>query len=402
MFQISGILTTLSPLNIADPSQGRVDLDGRFVPGDKGFPCVRTRHAPFPAVFAPAPIDQGDDDGFDDLDANDDAKKPEAMKSADDRRKAPLVNVPVVPANSLRGRLRRYAAREYYNVLIERGQRLSLDAFAVMQCGAAAGAPDGVPPNFEEVRAAEADPYFGLFGGGPRMFRSNLRCDDAIAVCEASASFVPESAGAFMNQGRLTEVRFKRRNDDVAAFNDVETQQAIIEDYEAAVGRHQDASAKTRAARGKKDEDDEAVRGVQSFHAVEAVRRGVNFALRFDIDGSHAHLGLFLRALARLLDAQRLGGMGQLGFGRFAVPTLTMFDDHGEGGEIFAPLSTAQGRVVHAFNAGNLLVQRAMDAWAAEIDLIDPARIERFAASNKPVQSADGAGEAGGKRGKKG
>lgn len=389
MFHIAGIIQTLSMLNIADPGEARVDMNGRFVSKEEGgFPCIRTRHAMLPNNFDPgAPME-----ALDDLAVEGAAATPDAGDKPG-RARHDLSYAPVIPANALRGMLRRAAAEQIFEALLERKERLTLDAYNVMRCGAATGSPDSAPPALAEVQAAAAHPYFGLFGGGPRLFASKLMVDDGLAVAPATLPFLPESAAEFVSTGRLTQIFFKRRNDDVAQFANVEMQQAIVADHDAAVNAYQDKAARQRG----KDED--AGRGVRSFHALEGVRRGVNFAMGFRVDAGDAHLGLFLVALRAVMAHQRIGGLGQIGFGRFAVLKFVVTDSvTGETGPIFKIVSDSNEIVHYDFNDEHPVVARALDAWAAARDMIDAAAIESFSLSNdKQKDAGDDADEMAGK-----
>ena len=50
-------------------------------------------------------------------------------------------DVPMIPANDLRGRLRRCAARQVFDVLLSKDEQISLDAYPGMTCGAVTGSP---------------------------------------------------------------------------------------------------------------------------------------------------------------------------------------------------------------------------------------------------------------------
>lgn len=377
-FNITAVLTTLSPLHITEPGDTRVDINGRDVKGDAGFPCPRmTKMWLATQPHLSTIVGQAEDGAA---------------------GGATHVPVPCVPANTLRGALRRMAARSIQEQLVSRGEMLSIGAYNVLQCGAASGAPDGTNPSVAEVQAASVHPYFGLFGGGPRLLRSNLRVDTALAVTEASLPYLrPEFASA-VNGRQILSVGWRRRNDDAMMLADVEHQATVVADFHAAINGHQDAGAQAKAAKSKsKDEQasadaagDSAQRGIGAFNALEYVVPGTHFALRFDVEGTEAQAGLLLEALLRLLKKNRLGGDGRRGFGRFCLQSI-MITENGEQHPVASRMTEDskewEGRAAEL-----------MAAWEDAKASITAGDIEEFAKPAKkptPDKKGKGSGKAG-------
>lgn len=358
-FTITAVLTTMSPLHITEPGDVRVDINGKDVKGDAGFPCPRMTKMWLATQPHLSAIAGHVEDGA-----------------------APIathVPVPCVPANTLRGALRRMAARSIQELIVSRGEKLSIGAYNVLQCGAASGAPDGSNPSVAEVQAASSHPYFGLFGGGPRLLRSNLRVDTGLAVTEASVPYLrPEFASA-VNGRQILSIGWRRRNDDAMMLTDIEHQATVVADFHAAINGHQDAGAQAKAAKAKpKDEKasaevetDAAQRGIGAFNALEYVVPGTHFALRFDIDGTEAQAGLLLDALLRLLKKNRLGGDGRRGFGRFCLQSV-MITENGERHSVATRMT--EDSVEWEGRAAQL-----MAAWEAAKPAITAGEIEEFA-----------------------
>lgn len=384
-YTITGVLTTTSPLHIASPAPARATMDGRvhdYFEKGSSTPCIRVRRQPFSTgAFPLERLTQEEEE----------AEASIAARGAEKAQRPAWEDVPVIPANSLRGRLRRFAARAYYDALLEKGEMLSLRSYNVMQCGAATGNPDGSDSTFDDLLAGREHPYFGLFGGGARMRKSGLRVDEAYAVTELTADFVPYVPATYVTQRGwlMTSVLFKRRNDDILSLADPAYQTRILgENHRQVIGGYMDevfdskerkkAKAKATEAAGGDAEQagSDKERGVQSFHAIEVVNPGSHFALRFEIDGHAGHLGLLLVALQGLFRDQRLGGCGQLGFGRFNVPVLTIQREGAVPQPVFAPPMEGGGLFELAEND---VVLEALDCWNVARDGASAAQIEALA-----------------------
>lgn len=383
-FTITAVLTTMSPLHITEPGDTRVDLNGKDVKGDAGFPCPRTTKMWLSNQPLLSGIAVDSDDG-----------------SAPSSTNSP---VPCIPANSIRGQLRRQAAKTIMEALVSRGEALSINAYNVLQCGAATGTPDGNGPTVAEAVEADAHPYFGLFGGGPRLIRSNLRVDTALAVTPTSLPYLrPEFAGA-MNGRSLLSVGWRRRNDDALMLTDVDAQGKILASFTETINQYQDAAMASKASKAKAKEEGEedhapdaiaAARGLSAFNAIEYVVPGTHFAVRLDLEGNEAQAGLLLAALLGVVQANRLGGDGRRGFGRFCLQSVVIT----ENGEPHPALSRiTEDTLAWEGRAGELV-----QAWEAAKQSITAGQLERFAKpgekpapAKKKAKAKDAAGpEAG-------
>lgn len=148
-YTIDGILTTISPLHItsAVDSSSRYDpKTGRYV-STGGAPLTRTRTKP---VFIQADYERTDENG-------------------ESEATSVRLNLPIIPATTWRGMLRRGAAKVIEDRVRELGQKLTYGTYQGLHCGAISHRPDGVPPTTEEIINAKSHVFYGLFGGGPRM-----------------------------------------------------------------------------------------------------------------------------------------------------------------------------------------------------------------------------------------
>ena len=333
-YVLEGVLTTLTPLNISEPSEARVDpATGRVTRfGDAGFPCTVTTHL---RVVANAP----------------DAMSLTGEHLADDEtvRRRSLESVPVVPANTLSGLLRRSGARIIFDSMERRGVTIPLSYYNILCCGAFTGNPDKEAPGLAEIRAASQDPYFGVFGGGPRMYAKRTRVDTALPLCAEISQFVPDSMASHMvhlKPAEMTQVLWARRGDDVSMMRNVEQMQSTITDFPGAMDEYLGDSVDRKAALSARSElkktvaaarksgdkvaakaasegiTESASRGVASLTATQVVSPGVPFHFRVELCGTEAQLGFLLLSVERFAQNQALGGRVAKGFGRFRLHGL--------------------------------------------------------------------------------
>lgn len=297
---IDGILRTRAPLHVTAPEKTlRYDFKSGRTCRKGGSPCTATRTL---EVMAPGAEDESNPTG--------------------------IVSIPVLPSNGLRGRLRRCAAAEIEEHLVhQRGEKLPFVTYQAMHSGAITGNPEGPPENAEEVRAARAHPFVGLFGGGPRMMPGNLRVANGYPLVDAlfDLGMIPESYRAetgvvpASRAWQLLEVIPINRTDDALQFRDAGTEE-VVEAYSEAMIEQLDRAASRKAQKLAADNGEERTLGLQFLAFVQAVVAGTPFYVRFVLNGEPPHAGLLLAALRRLVaqeDGKGLGGKSSIGFGAF-------------------------------------------------------------------------------------
>ena len=298
MISIEGTLRTTSPLTIAAPGDLKISLTGQR--SRTGFPCTQVSRLALPAF--------GD------------------MRGAD---------VAVIPANTLRGGLRRAGAALVEDALIARGEKIDMAALHVLRCGTPYGHPDKANPNLTEIAESKAAPIIGVWGGGPRMIAGALRVDTGMPVVAATIDrgLVPLALASLRADGPITTYLWLRRADDVATFVNHERSMQVVKDYGPALDAWQTLiGQQADAGDAETDEDEQAdsgkFRALAGFNAFEVVLPGVAFAVRYDIDTDHlANVGFLLLALERFAAIQSVGGMKRLGYGRFALDLTIKLPD---------------------------------------------------------------------------
>jgi len=311
--RIEGLATCASPLHIAVPGDHRVDQNGKFVANQQATPCTRVQTMPVLSV----------EDG-----------------------ETQQTYLPNIPANSVRGRLRRAAANLVQDALVSRGIQMTLQSYNCLRCGAPHGYPAKKPPTLPETVAAHNHLFYGIFGGSPKMYRANVVTDTGFPVtAEAvAAGVVPDryadrAVGRIEKKGggsftpSLTSVIFSRRNDDALMFNDPNAERVIanyaesVEDWREiaseTVGDVADASDDQANGKGKAKK---VFRGPQGFRAMELVHPGTPFFIRIEAELDLAQAGLFLQAVVGLQNTP-MGGQVRNGFGRLHWDLVVTLDD---------------------------------------------------------------------------
>lgn len=318
-YRIHGIIKTISPLHIAAPGAVRFDpTTGGYASGDGGIACTGIQQMPLPSTLT--------------------------GKSGSEYQ----AKVPMIAANNLNGALRRQAAAITFDALLAKGEKVDMGTYSAMTCGSVTGKPDGGLVKFEEYREARQNPFLGLYGGGPRMMRRNVRVHNLVPVTKATA---------FMHQGvsrhpgfdgpgelatqytvpesvKLVQMFAFVKNDDLLKFVDLAMQEKVITDFEKKIAERQQSILDDKAA---KDSGGEGSRfSNRTFTSYEFVIPGVGFPMTFELDVTDEQLGLFMLALDRFAATERLGGALRNGFGQFAMENVVLVDvASGESSELF-------------------------------------------------------------------
>ncbi|MDO8728576.1 MAG: type IV CRISPR-associated protein Csf2 [bacterium] len=302
---IHAILTTLSPLHIASPETFRYEVSdstgyGLVKNGTKGgIACAGIQRR----RFAPGSVD-----GLD-------------------------YGVAVIAANNIAGRLRRQGAQILVNVLREKNQKITLQTYSAITCGAVTGKPDSRDLTFAEYKEVSSHPYVGLFGGGPRMLRRRMRVLDAVPVMDSlrSSGFSvghPRGVGKATSGMNISRGAAFRRGDDVSALLDVDRMEGVVTDFEVQFNARQRLIIEDQLA---KDAEEKGSRNsTKAWSAFEFVDPGVDFDFTVELtDVTDAQIGLFLLSLDGLAKTS-IGGQTRNGLGRIRLNDVAIAINTGD------------------------------------------------------------------------
>ena len=364
LYTIEGVLKLTSPLHVASPGARYVELDTLQVTNRK--PDKNKEYTGITATTA-YPIAITEEDTLEVA-----YPSPAKERDGDTKRANRSPEVPVFPANDLRGRLRRFAADVIFGKLLERNQKISLEAYHGMTCGAVIGRPT---PGLDFALAIKSGihPFLGLFGGGPRMVRSSLQISPAWAITSTTlkTGVVPNryESDCVTHDWHLLRPLFFRRVDDALEFYSGTTS-LTVQNYSEAVAKWlKDEGAQSA------DGDTGTVRSklrIRTFSAIQYVVPGTRFHFDARIDTSRtglAALGIFVHALAHFATKQCIGGWVRNGFGRFETSLSLVLPDGGR-----FPVLVRQGGV-YTPNAMDLIAD-ALDEWAAAENRITVEELE--------------------------
>ena len=348
---IHAILTTLSPLHIASPENFRYEIDdstgyGRVKNGSiGGIACAGIQRR----RFAPGAVDGVD------------------------------FGVPVIAANNIAGRMRRQAAKILFDAMKDNNQKITLQTYGAITCGAVTGKPDSRDMTFTEYQESSLHPYVGLFGGGPRMMRRRMQVFDALPVSEAlrdggfTVAHPNRSGHASKGTGITFGVTF-RRGDDISALLDVDRMAATVDDFEA---QFQARQALIFEDQKKKDAEEKGSRhSTKAWSAYECIAPGVDFDFTINLNGvTDAQIGLFLLALDGLAKEQ-LGGQSRNGLGKFKFQDVVISENKEDGMQVTDTI----------FNRNSLIKSHAAVAGyvAAWVEASQSISGERLDAMMKP------------------
>lgn len=353
-YRIHAFLRTLSPMHIASPESARIDI----------------------AEMKPVYVDSKE---YPPLTLT---QKINVLEAGGGSRP-----VPVIAANNIMGRLRRHAAKAVGDVLKAKGQKISITTYMALQCGAATGNPDGRDVLFSEYEESRANVYLGLFGGGPRMVRRNVRLFNAVPFNDTTVGMFGRTQHPFMDEAihkapsdsrKLVQSWIMNRNDDLRELVNVDLAAATVRDFSKEIAERQAAilASSAKDARGEGDPR----HSTRSFTALEFVVPGVYFPICFELEVTDAQLGLFLVALDSFAKTERIGGHGRNGFGAFSLTDVcaTDFDGNMLATDLFNK---------SALNAENAFVQPLLNAWAEAAQGIEGAVLDRLFAlpEDKPA-----------------
>ena len=309
MLKVTAILQTISPLHIASPESARVDVaKGRILRGAGNVPgtaaCTATQTHNI--LLTKGQIEDG---------------------------QHPSRSVPIIPSNSIRGRIRRSAAVVIKEHLLKRNEKLTLDAYHTLMSGSPNGYPDSVLPSVTEYLDASTHPFFGIFGGGPRMLPARLKTDTAYPINDVTleGGIVPSATDEYATDVWNTQAVMFRRVDEALTMTDPQMLD-LVEDVVNTVEDWRELTASVPAEAGSEDgeEKESNFRGVRTWTGHEIVRVGTCFYFQVSIESfDEALRGLFLKAIEGFFNLQNLGGWSRNGYGRYKMiePKMTFYGE---------------------------------------------------------------------------
>lgn len=290
--------------------------------------------------------------------------------------------VPVIPASTVGGKLRRAAGGLMAKSLVARGLKISPDAYNVLMSGMASTelkADEKIP---EVLTAARRDPFLSVFGGTSFALSAHSVISEGWPNLSITESMLMGGSISepqpFEKLGDMTDVFAIVRKNDVADMRDavladvvgVETLSQYIETQGA---MRADSKAKKAAKEEGKKTD------LRALNGVEAVRAGVSFALRVEVTAFEpSHLGLMLLATQEFLREGQVGGKAARGFGRFNATNSVLFEIDPDTRTSKRLAAIYQGKETGYAFQENAAIDKAVEAAQDYLDSLSPAVLEAF------------------------
>lgn len=242
-----------------------------------------------------------------------------------------IPRVPVIPASTFAGKLRRAVADRLFDSFIKRGICLSPNAYNTMTSGTATTDLKSDAATHETMRAARNDPFFSLFGGTSFALKAGSIIGEGWPLLEITKDLPMTEPIApvspLQNLWDLTDALAIVKKNDVVSQTGAKLEAVVgvprLIEYLMAEGDARVLSKEKKASKevGAKKTD------LRTLNAVEAVRTGLSFALRVEVTArSPAHLGVMLLGVQSLLQANQIGGKGSRGMGTFVCSGSRLYE----------------------------------------------------------------------------
>jgi CRISPR type IV-associated protein Csf2 len=264
---------------------------------------------------------------------------------------SPVVGVPFLSANSLRGRLRRECAYAVFDRFLAEGVSVPLQTANWMRAGAGRSNKDALPDfvtpmMLEEEVLGSGNIHTGLWGAGLKC-PSRIMISDVLPYCTETVEqglFEGEKAPHDLPSARdITGFRGWVRKNDLNDTNcreneffDAAEMEQLIEELKKQQEEKKKKDAKLAAKASGELVEEEAGEagegsgdslGLQQIGAIEYIAPGTVFNVRIRLaDVTPAQVGMFLAGLARFADNPIIGGQKRWGFGRVS---FTLEDGNG-------------------------------------------------------------------------
>lgn len=360
-------IQTQSPLHITALESGRyVPETGRIVrsevSGQASIPCSLTRTL---------------------------SVRKAAATETTDGRTIDFARVPVIPANTLGGKLRTAACELVETAIILNGKKLSPRAFNTLRKGSASTEMKRTEQTVHLAKYGANHPLIGIFGGTSYGIDANLVVHEGLPVTEDTLPLLPAIplAAEPVKDFALTDALPIVRKDALIDLTNPEHVAALV-GVEEINAYHEAEMGRSVAKKAKKDAGEAGKKeSLRAIATVEAARAGLHFQLAFTLRARNdQQAGLFLLALKRLIDAGQIGGKAARGFGRFAVIASRVTVRDQDGNVVESPLFGL--RVEGDGYTWNLNDDLAGAVAAAEtwIESVDPAELEMLSSDTAPAQ----------------
>lgn len=308
---------------------------------------------------------------------------PDNAQGASSLSSVQIPRVPVVPASTIAGKLRRAAAELLYESLLARKLQLKPAAFNTLNAGTATTSLNPEAKTADLVRIARDDAFLGLFGGTTFALAAGSVIAEGWPITADTEQLLMSprlvEASPLSGMNDLTEMlAIVRKNDltgmSYARLDELLGVQAVTDALQT------DSSNRAESKARRKAGEDGTKTDLRTLNAIEAVRAGVPFALRVRVDApTPHHLGLMLLALQRLLRDGQLGGRGARSWGSFVCEASRLYQ-LSPGSARMEPLCQPFGdRTSDYALADHPVLQRAEDAAQAYLADCTPARYNAFA-----------------------
>lgn len=313
------------------------------------------------------------------------------------------VDVPVIPASTVRGMMRQSAGNLLLASLVQRDMTLSTDAYNTLMTGSATTSLNADAATPEVFYMARRDAFFANFGGTSFALAARSAISTGMPIIQMTRDMLMSpplldplgierlddmtSAIAVVRKDAVRDMDGPHIHqviplDDIARYH----HDKAVEMTAAAQNKAAQKAAKTAGESVEKDKK----RDIRTLSAFESVNCGVSFALRLQVDAvSEAHLGLMVLALQDILRKGLVGAKTNTGLGQFVCEQSRIYQINpatnqpmSEAGDhLFAARSTGYA-VIGADDEDHSPLATAIDAAKDYIEDIQPDLIEAFASTN--------------------
>ena len=239
-----------------------------------------------------------------------------------------LRGLPYITANSVRGMIRRHAARVLFFRLIAAGQTVSRNLYLSIVRGsfARSGLQAG-GATYSQMAAAAHNTFAGLFGGGAFMFRSLVRLEsDLVPILTQNRPLLPQSVQVYAVDAQPADLVVSL---PMAPRDDFARLPADARDVVTGVGEayNEHMSTKAQQSAAKRLGESSSSDNLDNFTTTECIIPGVPLYLSISTEPvTKAQAGLLLLALLGWANKNALGGGSARGRGSF-VPNLALSID---------------------------------------------------------------------------